>query len=47
MKSSLGDIINTLIDITDTPFLPDTLVDPVLKAFTTPLVESIFSSMGY
>lgn len=47
MKESLVDIINTFIDITDTPFLPDTLVDPVLKAFTPPLVESIFQSIGY
>jgi|GEM_PF-1084570 len=47
MKSFLRDIINRLIDITDTPFLPDALIDPVLKAFTSPLVESIFSSLGY
>lgn len=42
-QHSTIDIVNFVIDATDTPFLPDTFIDPVFKALTKPLVELIFS----
>ena len=42
-QQSAVDIVNFVIDMTDTPFLPDMFIDPVFKAIAEPLVGIIFS----
>lgn len=44
-RQSVIDIINTIIDVTDTPFVPDTFVDPILKAICAPLVNFVFDKI--
>lgn len=45
MQESVIDIVNTIIDCTDTPFIPDSMTDPILKAIVPPLVSFIFEKL--
>lgn len=45
-KSTLTTLINHIIDITDTPYLPDTLTDPIFKALTPSLLDLFLSFQG-
>lgn len=46
-KNSITDIVFGIIDATDTPYLPDSFVDPVFKSIVGPVVDVIFEKLGY
>ncbi|PCI95365.1 hypothetical protein COB11_02500 [Candidatus Aerophobetes bacterium] len=46
-KSSVVEIVHGIIDSTDTPYLPDTFIDPIFKSITGPTVDLIFEKLGY
>jgi len=45
-KQTLIKLIDYIIDITDTPYLPDTLTDPIFKALTPTLLDLFLSFQG-
>lgn len=45
-KQTLVKLIDYIMDITDTPYLPDTLTDPVFKALTPSLLDLFLSFQG-
>lgn len=45
-KEATIDIIDALIDITDTPFVPDMIADPIFKALARPAVNFIFDKLA-
>lgn len=45
-KECVTNILNHLIDITDTPKLPDTFIDPVFKSIVSSFVDAIFSKLS-
>ena len=44
-KAAVIDIINVTIDAVDMPYLPDNLVDPILKSMMPPLVTLLFDKI--
>jgi len=46
-KKATIDIIDTLIDITDTPFVPDMIADPIFKALARPVVDFVFDKLAH
>lgn len=44
-KQSVIDILDTIIDITDTPFLFNNVTDPIFKAMIPPLVNFVFDQL--
>ena len=44
-KQSVIDILDTIIDITDTPIVPDSITDPIFKAMVPPLVNFVFDKL--
>jgi len=45
-KQTLVKLIDVMIDITDTPYLPDTLTDPIFKALMPTLLDLFLSFQG-
>jgi hypothetical protein len=45
-KETVVQVVNALIDITDTPYMPDYFVDPVFKAVVPPVVDDIMKALG-
>lgn len=45
-RQTLITLIDYIIDITDTPYLPDTLTDPIFKALTPSLLDLFLSFQG-
>lgn len=44
-KAAVIDIINVRIDAVDMPYIPDNLVDPILKSMMPPLVSLLFDEV--
>ena len=45
-KEAAIDIVDALIDITDTPFVPDMIADPIFKALARPAINFIFDKLS-
>ncbi len=45
-KEAAIDIIDALIDITDTPFVPDVIADPIFKALARSVINFIFDELA-
>ncbi len=43
-KEAVVYIIGEVIDATDTPWLPDALTDPIIKAFVPSMVDKLFEA---
>ncbi|GAB4185437.1 MAG: hypothetical protein Tsb0015_02400 [Simkaniaceae bacterium] len=44
-ENAVMEIIDDVIEATDTPYLPDEYSDPIFKAFVRPIVQAIFQAL--
>lgn len=45
-QTAVVDIINMVIDTVDFPYVPDDLIDPILKTLVPPMVSMVFARLG-